>query len=186
MVLNNCVFCIALCSTLLYNVGMGTTTTTQKPAAGGTSNVKVSELQAGMVMVHNGEHLAVASVEDVSAPAWMRAACDPGSYLVVSKCGYRLTVPKINTVAVVISSIAERHLHVKREPGTPGFHARYFASIHKASRFQRMLPGSQHKSSKLEWFSIAYDNPSALMRLYCKQKGIQGLYRVVWLEPEQA
>jgi hypothetical protein len=161
---------------------MGTTTPTQNPAAGGTSIISARDLQPGMVFMHHGQAMQVATIEDTSAPAWMRAGCDPGHFTVTCADGYQLTIPRINTVQVVADSIKLGHLHTKRDKGAEGFHSRYFLSIHTASKFQARLNDLAHRSSRMEWFSVAFDNPSTLMRVLCRRFKKDGLYRVTWLE----
>lgn len=75
-----------------------------------TNNINARDLQVGMVFMHHGQPMQVATIEDTSAPAWMRAGCDPGHFTVTCADGYRLTIPRINTVQVVTESIKLDHL----------------------------------------------------------------------------
>ena len=85
---------------MAYNIGMVTTTTT-RTAAGGTSNIPARQLTVGMTIVHMGAAKRIVAIEDTTAPAWARPSTDCGQYTVTLAGGYRLSVPRPNTVEVV-------------------------------------------------------------------------------------
>lgn len=75
-------------------------TSKPQPEAGGTQHIPVRNLKAGMTFIHRGRQVLVRDIEDTSAPLWMRAGNDPGHFTITTDGGYKLTIPRINTVKV--------------------------------------------------------------------------------------
>lgn len=81
---------------------MGMVQPTKTPATGKASNIQATQLREGMTMMVHGTPKLVASVVDDSPPLWMRPNGKMDAYFLVTlSCGYRLTIPAINTVQVL-------------------------------------------------------------------------------------